>query len=926
MPDFKRHVRQNLPPLGVSGAREAEIVEELALQLEEAYDRALANGLTSEEAWFEAGKRVASWQDLGAELQTVLHERVEPEEGPASSNAFVRFGEGLWRDLRQAARQLAHSPAFTAIAILTLALGIGANTAIFSLLDAVLLRNLPVQHPEQLVWFGEALATGSTDFRPNGNTQLFSNPFFREFQRKNAVFTNVAAIDSRLFAAHGRVAGGRELERLNIELVSGSYFRTMGVNAAAGRLLSDSDDDTPGAHPVAVASYAWWRRHFAGDRSFAGKTVTVGSTVYTIAGVAWPGFFGATVGHSPDLWIPLAMQAQISPDENGLRENMFQSLHIIARTKPGVGAAQARANTNLLFRQIIRTYLDPQPTEKQLANVQHAFIQLAPAAAGRSELRRQFSSPLRILMVIVALVLLIACANVANLLLARATARRREIAVRMSMGAGRPRLVRQLLVESGLLGLSGAVVGVALAWGGSRLLLAMVSTGNALLPISVSPDLTVVGFTAGIAIVTVLLFGAAPAFRATGFDLAPVLKEGRSATSAPSRSRLARGLVVAQVALSLVLLAGAGLFLRSLSNLAKIDTGFDRKNVLLATVDASGAGYKPGAALESMMLRVEERVRAIPGVQAVSFSLDVFDGGGWSGDDVEVPGRVRPDANLRVDFNTVGPDYLDVLRLKPLVGRGLTARDTNSSPRVAVVNETFAKTFYPGVSPLGHVFSHGDDPDLQNVEVVGVVKDAKYMGLEEQQMGAVFYPYTQHQHLMPRILAVRYSGKPGPLFPEIRQAVSAVDPNLGMSDATTLEDAVDNSELNRRLIAQLATFFGGLAAFLACIGIYGVMSYAIARRTSEFGLRMALGAARSQVLWAVLRDTLVMASFGIVIGAGLTLGLGGLVRSMLFGLEPEDPLVLALAAVAMIGVALAAGFLPAQRATRIDPSTALRHD
>src|SRR5215831_14889103 len=520
---------------------------------------------------------------------------------------------GLVQDLYFGLRQLRKSLGFTSVAVITLALGIGANTAIFSLLDAVLLRNLPVQEPQQLVLFGRGTWRGSMDELPNRSWQLFSYPFFREFRQKNQAFSDVAAVSSILFGTHGRVADGSNLEKINVELVTGSYFNTLGVKPILGRTLNDADDVTPGGHPVAVASYSWWQHRFANTPGMVGRTVTFGTTVYTVIGVAPPEFFGVIVGQSPDLWIPLAMQKQISPGWNGLEDKMFQSLHIVARRRPGVSIDQASADTNLLFKQILHTYVGPQPSQKQLDDINHAQIALTSAATGLSHLRYQFSSPLKILMAVVGLVLLVACANVANLLLARATARQREIAVRMSMGAARWRLIRQLLVESAMLATAGAALGAWLAWWAMHLLLRMVSAGPETVQLRVSLDAQVLAFTTLVAMLTVLLFGAAPAFYAIRVDLTPSLKEGRGTTSTQSTSLLARGLIIGQVALSLVLLVGAGLFLRSLRNLGNIDTGFDKQHVLMSSVDAIGAGYREDARLESMMQRLEERVNALPG-------------------------------------------------------------------------------------------------------------------------------------------------------------------------------------------------------------------------------------------------------------------------------------------------------------------------
>jgi predicted permease len=835
---------------------------------------------------------------------------------------------GLFQDVRYALRQLRKNPGFAAVAVITLALGIGANTAIFSLLNAVLLRDLPVRQPEQLMLFGKGTWRGSVSDLPNRSWQLFSYAFFRKFRQKNQVFSDVAAIDSILFSTHGRVAGGSNLEKIDAELVSGTYFNTLEVNPILGRVLTDADDQTPGGHPVAVASYSWWQRRFGKDTTALSKTVTIRSTVYTIIGVAAPEFFGVNVGQAPDLWIPLAMEKEISPGWNGLDKNLFQSLYIIGRRKPGVSAEQASANTNLLFKQIIRGYAGPQPSQKQLDEIQNASIALTPADKGLSQLRHEFSSPLRILMAVVALVLLVACANVANLLLARATARQREIAVRMSMGAARLRLVSQLLVESTMLGATGAILGAWSAWWATRLMLRMVSAGSESLKVSVAPNATVLGFTVLVAVFTVILFGTAPAVYATRVDLVPSLKEGRGTTQTRSRNTLARGLIVGQVALSLVLLVGAGLFLRSLVNLTNVDTGFNKQNVLTTSLDPDGAGYQQDARWQSVMEQIEGRVNAVPGVRAASFAFSVFSGGGWT-DAVVVPGRPIREHDPDVDHNIVGPRYLDAMGMPILLGRNLLPQDSATSRKVAVINETLARTYFGGESPLGRTFSVGGEPGAQtewlDIEVVGVVKDAKYMDLQEKPMPAAFYPYSQHPGFLYNFVT-RYSGSPTILAHEIAKAVGDIDPNLPIGDFTTLAQTVDDSVLNHRLVAQLCTFFGVLAALLVCIGIYGLMSYGVTRRANEFGVRVALGAGHRNVLWLVLRETLGLVLTGIVLGLALAPAVSRIVASFLFGLKFYDPLSIGSAILAMIAVAALAGYIPARRAAKVDPMVALRYE
>jgi predicted permease len=849
--------------------------------------------------------------------------------------------ESAWQDLRFAGRQLAKSPGLTAIAILTLALGIGANTAIFTLLNAVLLRSLPVQHAEELVFFGPARSTGSTVDIPNGRTDLFSYQFLREFRRENHTFANVAAVFSILFTAHGRVAGGsashgqsihgqsihgQTMERIQVELISGSYFDTLGVKPMAGRLFTDEDDRRPGGHPVAVASYSWWQRRLAMSASPMGTTVTIGPTRYTVVGVAPSGFHGITVGQSPDLWIPLAMENEVSPGWNGLENPLFQSLHVIGRLAPGVSMSQAQSEMNRLFQPIIRSLAGPQ---SKSAGLEKAYVNLTPAAEGRSPLRRQFAPRLKVLMAVVALVLLIACTNVANLLLARGTARRREIAVRVSIGAGRWRVIRQLLVESAVLGLAGAAAGVGVGVAALHGLLALVSTGPDPIPLAVAPDPRVLGFTLAMTLVTILLFGMAPALFATKFEIAAGLKEGRSAASTKSRSVLARSLVIGQVALSLVLLAGAGLFLRSLTKLMETDTGFDRRNVLLVSFDPGAAGYKLDARLEAVMSRIEQRVGALPGVQGASFALTVFDGGGWT-DRVTAPGQPAPRRNGDVIHNVVGPRYLDVMKMPILAGRGLEPGDNKASRKVAVINETMAKTYFPDVSPLGRTFNVesgvGTPAEWRDVEVVGVVRDAKYFTLEEKQDPAAFYPHAQHLPMFLFSLVARYSGDVRPVVRAMRSAAAEIDPNLPVGEVQTLVQHIDDAVLSKRLVAQLSALFGALAAFLACIGIYGVMSYGVGQRTGEFGVRMALGAQRANLPWMVLREAMALGAAGVTVGLILVLAGGRLIAGLLFGVEPYDPVSTGSATIGMIAIALAAGLIPARRATRIDPMGALRNE
>jgi predicted permease len=838
----------------------------------------------------------------------------------------------LLQDVRYALRQLRKNPGFTFMAVLTLALGIGATTAIFSLMNAVMLRMLPVHKPEELVLFGSGGPMGVENVFPNAATDLFSYPFYRDFQQKNQVFSGVAAMQSLPNDIYATVGSATETEPLSARLVSGTYFSVLGVNPVVGRVFTDADDQGAGAHPVAVLSYGVWDRRFQRDRSIVGQHLTVGSTVFTIIGVAPPGFFGTIVGESPDLWIPLSMETQVPPGWNGLDDKMFQSLYVFGRLKPGVSAAQAGANTNVVFKQILHDFAGPAPDQGRLADIQHAQIILTPAATGLSRLRFRVSMPLRILMAVVVLVLLIACANIANLLLAHGTSRGREIAVRMAVGAGRARLIRQLLSESLLLSFVGGLLGVAFAWWASQFLLRMVAAGLGPISLDVGLDRYVLGFTVAVSVATAVVFGLLPAFRATRVELVSSLKEARGSTQAGGRSRLARILVVGQVALSLVLLAGAGLFLRTLVNLSNVDAGFDPHGAMVVHLDPSATGLKPRSPqATSLYQQVEQRVDAIPGVSKSSFCLFSFGEGGWRTYVFSAGFAPRSESDRSIHGNIVGPDFFAAMGTPVINGRTLGAQDTASSPRVAVINRAMALRLFPNESAIGKHFGIGGNDHSNDVEVVGVVEDAKLESLDEELSPAAYFPYSQFAdygagpgYLFE--LVVRYSGNAESLGGEVRQAIAEVNRSLPIAGINTLSEQVDHSMVPQSLIAQLSSFFGLLAVFLASIGLYGLMAYAVNKRTSEIGVRMALGARQSSVRWMVLREALLLVALGILIGVPAALAADRLLSSLLFGLSPTDPLNLLTAVVFTFAIAAFASYIPARRAMNVDPIVALRYE
>jgi predicted permease len=838
--------------------------------------------------------------------------------------------DNLLQDIRHSLRLLAKSPGFTLVALLSLALGIGANTAIFTLLNAILLRPLPVQNPQQLVLFGHGSQIGSTDGLPDQSWDLFSYPFYREFTKKTQAFSGVAAVSSVQFATHSSISGA-PLELLHIDLVSGSYFSVFGISPALGRTLSEADDSAPGAGPVAVVSYAWFQRHFNGNPAALGKAIRILGHDYTIVGVAHPGFSGATADRPADLWIPLSMQKEISPGWNGIERVKFQSLYLMARLKPGVRWEEASANTNLLFKQILRSdFVGPNPSPKELASIEHAQIELTSAARGISQLRLTFTLPLEILMAIVALVLLIACANIANMLLARGVVRAREFAVRMALGASRSRIVLQLLTESALLSVFGAAMGIALSWKASSLLLRMATPGPAPVPFDLAPDLSVLSFTLALTVLTALLFGIMPALRATRLEswggLAPALKEGRGSAPTASRNTLARSLIVGQIALSILLLAAAGLFLRSLSNLNNVDTGFDKKNVLIFYLDEYSANLPQDARLVQLQQQIEARVQAIPAVRAAAFSMFTFNEGIWSASITMQGVPHTPENSHNVLFNVVGPGFFSTFDLPLISGRGFTPQDTDKSHPVAIINQTMERRFFPSGSAVGHHFGGGMDPaESGKIEIIGVVKDAKYVRLSEGAEMAAYHPYSQAVQYFSNF-SVRYTGDPAPVITAVRSALAQVNPGIVVSNVSTLAEAVDGSIATQRLIAQLSAFFGALAVFLACIGIYGMLSYSVLRRTSEIGIRLALGAQSHTLLWMIFRESLLLLAIGLALGLPIALASTGILHKFLYQLSPSDPWTFAASVVIIAAMTMLAAWLPARRATKVDPMVALRCD
>jgi predicted permease len=887
--------------------RDADLDRELNSDLELEVEEQRERGLSPEEA------RLAALRAFGN--PTLIREQSHLAWG-------LEWLESFLKDVACGMRSLLRSPALTAVALLSLGLGIGANTAIFSFLDAVLLRSLPVQQPSQLVVLGDGIDSGISDAW--ADTNLYSYPFYRDLQKNNSVFSSTASIFSSTNPVYGIVSGRDRTEPMKVQLVSGTYFSTLGVRPLLGRALTDADDSTEGNHPVAVISYAWWVRSLARDPKILGRKLKLGDTTFDIVGVAPQEFFGTTVGQSPDIWVPMSMIASVPPKWGSYSDKRSESLYILGRLKPGVSLAAAISNINLLFQQMWPSYGNGFTTQQDLADLQKTHVPLTPIATGLSDLRGQYSQPLKMLMALTGIVLLIACANIANLLLARSTARVREFAVRQALGARRSRLIRQLLTESLLLATIGGALGIALAALADRFLLHMISSGPDTIPLDVSIHLRLLLFTLAVTIFSALLFGTIPAFRSAKLELTEALKDGRSPNSGPSKSPLAKGLIITQVAFSLVLLVAAVLFVHSLINLDNVDTGFNRQSTLVLNLDPSSIGYMDNEPrLTALYQQIEQRVAAVHSVTSASFASFTFDQGSWNGG-VFIPGGDTT-GSLDVKHNVIGSDYFKAMDIPLIAGRNFGPQDTATSQLVAVVSERFAKTYFPNSNPIGRDYSIGDPNGPWKMQIIGIARDVKFQNLDEpaQTLDYVFYP-QRHQYL--GNLVVRYTGDSTAVSAAVQSTIHSIDPNLPITSVTTLDEQVSGSIARQRLVAQLSTFFGLLAVFLSCIGIYGLMSYMVSRRTNEIGIRMALGAERSNVSWLVMREIILLVAIGVAIGVPVTLAGSRLISNMLFGVPATDSTSLIASVAVLLAVGLISGYLPARRASQIDPMIALRYE
>ncbi|MBI4908556.1 MAG: ABC transporter permease [Acidobacteria bacterium] len=902
-----------------SGRRSEALREEMELHLAERVAELQEDGMTPEGARAEARRRFGNVGQKQEESREIW---------------MTRFLAELGQDLRYGCRTMMVNKAFSALAVLSLALGIGANTAIYSLMESILLRSLPVADPESLVvlnWHGQPPPKGGDRrwesvvhgiqgmFWPGNKGSLVSGifpyPALETLREENPVFSTVFGY----FDGHNTTRAVRgEAVSTPTEYVTGEYFRGLSVSPAAGRLIG-SEDDRPGAAPAAVISFATSQNRFGGPTNAIGQSILVDNISFTVIGVTPPEFFGVDPAKAPDLYLPLrtvlllegARAARQFADEN------FYWIEMMGRLRPGVSLAQAQAVLAPRFHQWVAS---TATTDGERANLP-ALI-LNPGAAGLGSLRRQFSKPLFVLLAMVGLILAITCANIANLLLARAAARRREMAIRLSLGAGRLRVVRQLLTESVMLASLGGALGVVFAIWGMRTLTFLLSFGQRRnLTLHAELNWSVLGVTAALSVICGLLFGLAPAIQSTRPDVVPALRDGRGGGQ---RRRAMNVLVVAQIAMSFVMLVAAGLFVRTLNNLHSVQLGYSRENILLFSLNARQAGHRDPE-ITNFYADLRKRFEAIPGVGSATLSHSSLISAGMAGSPIK--GEMKIGAVTIEDAGVLaaGPRFLTTMQIPLLAGREIDERDQRGSPPVAVISEKMARTYFGNENPVGRRIRLVDEK--RDLEIVGVSANLRYGGLKEEEESSMTMFVAASQISPERMTyALHTSGDPLRLVKSVREIVWQADSRIPVTNVATQAVEIDKTISRELTFAKLCTGFAVLALLIACVGLYGTMSYTVARQVSEIGIRMALGAQRGSVVWMVLRRVLLMAAAGLAISVPAALFASRLVKSFLFGTQPNDPATLALAGAVLLSAAILAGYVPARRASRIDPLVALRHE
>jgi predicted permease len=897
--------------------RDVDLRRELEAYIEQEMADRIAGGMTPEEA------RWAAMRKLGN--VTRIREDVYEQ------NSLVTL-ESFWQDLSYGWRLLRRNPGFAWVAIVSIALGIGANAAVFTLLDQVMLRPLPVDRPDELVLL---TAKGFQYGNARGEGNELSYPMYADLRDNNQVFTGMFGRIAIPLGVHI----GRSGERVDAEIVSGTYFAVLGVPPAVGRVIDGTDERAAGGHPVVVLSHRYWRDRFQSDRGAIGSAMRVNNHPMTIVGVAREGFDGTNLGSATDVFIPIAMTSQMMSIANAMSDRRHRWLNVFGRLKPAVSDAQAQAALQPFYASRLEFEVRQDAFARVPARDKERFLagglEVTPAAYGKSALRAQLIRPLWILSAIGAGVLIIACANVANLLLARATVRRREIAVRVAVGASRRRVVRQLLVESVLLAAAGGAAGLVLATWGAQGLLAFFTEPGTTLTISAWPDPRILAVNVFVTIAIGVLFGLAPAWQSARPDVNAALRAESAGVLGGGYARLRKGLVVSQVALSLLLLVGAGLFLRSLHNLLTIDAGFDTARLLTFSVSPGSNGYEP-AQTKAFAKTLLERVRAVPGVTGAGFvSNALLRGGSWN-TSMTIEGRAYdPDRRVIAHNNRISPGYFDAMGIHLIAGRDFDWRDERDvapgapapPPRVAIANERFVEQYLQGRQPLGVRVGFGPNPGTPTpIEIVGVVETAKYTSLRSDPLPQLYFPYLDGPSIGGLRMYVRTSQAPQSLAESMRRVVRDLDPTLPLHDVQTMAQHVERSLVNERFIASVSSVLSVLATLLAMVGLYGVMSYTVARRTREIAIRVAFGARSSRVAGLIVRDTLVLVVTGMLLALPAFWWLNQFVSNQLYDVTPTDPTSVLSAAGVLLFAALVAVFVPSRRALRVNPMTALREE
>ena len=920
MPDLKNELRIHLCNLNLEPVRENEIIEELNQHIEDRCRDLIAEGLSESSALKTAISEFTENDLLAMGLRRV--ERSLKPSRAESSNTLINLVSGTWQDVRVGARMLVRSPAFTAIAILSLALGVGANTAIFQLLNAVRMKTLPVKDPGQLV---EVRIKDMTGARGNFATdyQAVTHPIWEHVREKTQGLAGVFACSSRSF----NLAQGGEVRLANALLVSGDAFDVLGVRPMLGRVLTNADDQRGCSKPAVVISNSFWQREYGNDPEIIGRKLTLSDQPFEIVGVSNERFYGLEVGHTFDVAVPLCAEPLLSGNNKTIESGTTWWLMVTGRLRPGWSVAQVSATLASISPGLFKATLPANYPEVNVKDYLGFTLEAVGVASGYSLVRRDYERPLFLLFGIAALVLLIACANLANLLLVRASGRRTEIAVRLAVGASRFRLIRQLIAESLLLAGLGAIIGAVLAQFLSKLLLSFLNAGHESIFLDLGFDWRLLGFELGVAIFTCLLFGVIPALRATRVECSDAMKSGGRALSADTgRFNLRRLLVVLQVSISLVLVCGALLFVRSLTKLSAAETGFNPDGVLIARVGFRRLNIQPENIL-NFRRDILDRLRAIPGVDALASTEVVPISGDSIDNNVWLDGT---DGHSQLDstFSLIGPGYFNALRIPIIAGRDFDEHDTADSPKVAIVSQTFAHRLLGADEPIGKRFWIEATPGTPKTEyeIVGVAGDVKYRDLRENFGPVAFlasyqdkHPFAGGQFLIHSRLSQNETAE------VVKRSIAEINPALDVS-FQGMQTLVADSLVRDRLMATLSAFFGVLALLLASIGLYGILAFGVASRTREIGIRMALGAQTGKIRFLILREALLLVAVGTAIGLPVALILTRSISSLLYGLDPTDPATIAAAILLLFGVSLLAGYIPARRATRLDPMSALRYE